>query len=89
MRATIALTALLGEASESALSQHQGVVGWVENAHRGMPSVRSRRADAPAMSTRLWVAGVASKFGLLVRWAMAVPWEQNAGEQCDCIDLCR
>ena len=50
MRATIALTALLGEASESVLSPRLGVVGWVENARRGMSSVRSRRADAPAMS---------------------------------------
>ena len=38
--------------------------------------------------TRLWVAGVASKFGLLVRWAMAVPWDRNAGEQSEFIDLC-
>jgi len=38
MHATIALPALLGEASESALSQHQGVVGWVENVRCGMSS---------------------------------------------------
>ena len=50
MRATIALTALLGEASESVLSPRLGVVRWVENARRGMASVRSRRADAPAAS---------------------------------------
>ena len=50
MRATFDLSDLLREASESALSPREGVVGWVENARRGMPSVRSRRADAPEMS---------------------------------------
>ena len=62
MHATIALPALPGEASESALSQHQGVVGWVENVRCGMSSVRSRRADAPAMSN----AAVSGRSGIAV-----------------------